>query len=129
MSWVKQDTNALKPYTHSDCASLVTAQWCKQLHKCADVVLTLKPHAPFWDKSQDEPLLLALCLPLIRHFPWQIRNTQLVAQLLEWDLRGLPQDFLEWAGPLLRKFLDTTRALDGMSESLVWELLCPAPIG
>ena len=45
-------------------SSLMTHLWRKQLGKDADILMTITAGDHFWGKSQHEPLILAIILPL-----------------------------------------------------------------
>ena len=44
----------------------------KQLHKAADVVLTIPAGHPAWPKEMHEPLTLAILFPFLSHRPWEL---------------------------------------------------------
>jgi hypothetical protein len=75
-----------------------------------------------WEPSNHEPLGLFIYLPLCRHEPWHMRYTTTVVEL-ESALRSLPCDDLPQKGNFLCKFLEQTRKLDAMPESVVHQLL------
>jgi hypothetical protein len=70
---------------------LMTNRWRKTLLKAIDVYFLLKPVCALWDHSQHEPLGIFISLPLSRHEPWRLRNTQPVVDLL-CALREVPDD-------------------------------------
>ena len=56
---------------------LMTARWRKQLRKSADLlVLFALTKDNLWGKTQHEPLIFALCLPLSLHYPWRYRREE-----------------------------------------------------
>jgi hypothetical protein len=101
---------------------LMTNRWRKQMLKATDLKFFLKAECQVWDSSNHEPLGLCVYLPLCRHEPWRMRYTATVVEL-ESALRSLPCYYLLQKGNLLCKFLEQTRKLDAMPESVVSKLL------
>ena len=67
--------------------SLMTHLWRKQLGKDADVLMTITATDHFWDKSQHEPLILAIVLPFAydktHRGPWITRGLEKPESLRE----------------------------------------------
>ena len=101
---------------------LLTSRWRKQLSKTADVVLTLPLGASYWEITQHEPLLLAICLPMIRSSPWRLKGTPFVERL-ERDVRQMPTSGEGGLGIILREFLLQAWALDSLPKRVVRSLL------
>ena len=51
---------------------LFGTEWRKQLHKAADVVLSLPAGHPAWPESMHEPLTIAILYPYLSHRPWEL---------------------------------------------------------
>jgi hypothetical protein len=90
--------------------------------KATDLKFFLKAECQVWEPSNDEPLGFFIYLPLCRHEPWRMRYTATVVEL-ESALQILPCDDLLQKWNLLCKFLEQTRKLDAMPESVVRQLL------
>jgi len=101
---------------------LMTARWRKFMSKICDLIFTVPIGSDIWIDSQFEPLVVGLCLPLSRHPPWRLKGTALLDRV-ERLLRDLPMSDPRWGGGVLRELLKRTRALEGMSTSLVREVL------
>ena len=104
------------------CPRLLAPRWRKLLHKAADVVLTLPAGPSPWPRSMHEPLLMGVCLPFIRHRPWQLRHAPKLCgmgrqvQRLWKEDEGRPE-------PVLRKLRDLPGRLDRLQGDVVWKLL------
>ena len=58
---------------------LMTALWRKHLGKMADLLITIPcSESSIWCNAQHEPVLLAICFPLVSFRPWTLRNTLLL---------------------------------------------------
>jgi hypothetical protein len=90
--------------------------------KATDLKFFLKAECQVWESSNHEPLGFFIYLPLCRHEHWRMRYTTTVMEL-ESALRILPCDDLLQKGNLLCTFLEQTRKLDAMPESVVRQLL------
>ena len=83
---------------------LFTTEWRKQLHKAADLVLTLpEGHPPSWPAEMHEPLMIAILFPFISHRPWQLRRTPKLMELGN-VVQKVWKSGAESDGPLLRNF-------------------------
>ena len=104
------------------CQKLMKPSWLGQLYKVADIVMEIKPGVDYWDSTNHESLILAVCFPFISHCPWQLRNQP---RLLEVGrvLRRVWKESEGTEGHILRKLCEFTRTLEGMSASVVWRLL------
>jgi len=103
---------------------LMTAHWRRLMSKICDLIFTVPTGTDIWIDSQYEPLVVGLSLPLSRHPPWQLKGTPLLDGV-ERALRDLPLSHHCWGRSILRELLQRTRALEGMSESLVRKVLHP----
>jgi len=101
---------------------LMTASWRKLLAKICDLTFTVPVGTDIWPDIQFEPLIVGICLPLSRHDPWKLKGTPWLDRV-EGMLRSLPTTDIGWGRSILRQFLQCTRALEGMSTSLVREVL------
>ena len=100
------------------CQRVFTTQWFKQLHKAADIVLTVPACTSFWPASHFEPLVIGICFPFIREQPWQLRGTPKMLSM-ERQLSGLWKgDDLD-ARDILRKFCHTCWGLRAVPRSVV----------
>ena len=106
---------------------LMTALWRKHLGKMADLLITIPcSESSIWCNAQHEPVLLAICFPLVSFRPWTLRNTPLllnaIRQLRE-VLPGSPSD----AGYILRELCSRTRAISSVSEGVARSMLLSTP--
>jgi hypothetical protein len=101
---------------------LMTSRWRKKLIKACTFYFYIPACFDIWDKNQHEPLMIAVCLPLSKHRPWNLRSTQHVGEL-ERSLRPMQQFHPNGSRDLLRKFLITTRKLETVPRSMVCGLL------
>ena len=101
---------------------LLTARWRKQLSKTADVVLTLPLGPPYWGITQHEPLLLAICFPMIRSSPWRLKGTAFMERMVE-SVRKMPADCEGGLGVVLREFILQVWSLDAMPRIVVQSML------
>jgi len=112
------------------CPRLMCYEWRKPLLKEADFVFYLPAGAmSFWPKEMYEPLLIAVCLPFIRHAPWKLQR---MPRLLDMErrVRCLLKDDGGDPGSILRKLCELPRQLDKLSPELVQQVLrFKQPIG
>ena len=101
---------------------LMTPIWMKQFYKAVDMVKELPANNFFWSKAQFEPLLVGICSPYVRHFPWLVRNTAKAFQVARDVLRLLPHQELD-ARNILRKFLVECRKLPSIPPDVVRRVL------
>ena len=101
---------------------LMTPIWMKQFYKAVDMVMKLPANNFFWSKAQFEPLLVGICSPYVRHFPWLVRNTAKAFQVARDVRRLLPHHELD-AMNILRKFLVECRKLPSMPPDVVRRVL------
>ena len=103
---------------------LMTSKWRKMLGKVCDLVFTVPVGADIWGVSQYEPLIVGLSFPLIKHRPWRLRDTPMLARVAGL-LRELPETSPQWGGHLLRELCLKTRTLDALPAGMVRHLLHP----
>ena len=97
---------------------LMTATWRRMLSKICDIVFTVPCGTEIWANANFEPLIVGLCLPLLKRSPWKLRGTKFVADL-ERELRGLsPTDFRR-SRIILREFFQQSRELDSLPTRIV----------
>ena len=101
---------------------LFSTEWRKQLHKAADVVLTVPVGHPAWPKEMHEPLTLAILFPYLSHRPWELRRTPKLMELAD-SLRKVWESDPMSEGPLLRELWGLQRKLSGMQESVASKML------
>jgi hypothetical protein len=101
---------------------LLTSMWRKRLAKVADVVVTLPLDGPYWGLSQHEPLLLAICFPLIRSSPWKLGGTPLLERF-EGSVRSMPAAGEGGLGAILHELFLQAWTLDAMPKRVVRSLL------
>ena len=97
---------------------LMSCRWRRQLTKAADVILVLNTGSEHWGVEQHEPLLIAICLPMLRSSPWRLRGTPFVERF-ERSVRAVQEEGYWSIGPLLHEFLVQAWSLDTMPELLV----------
>ena len=107
---------------------LFTTEWRKQLHKAADLVLTLPAGHPAWPAEMYEPLTIAILFPFVSHRPWQLRRTPKLMELGNavqkvWESSAEPE------GPLLRELWNFQRTVEGLSPRMASDLLYGKPAG
>ena len=101
---------------------LFATEWRKQLHKAADVVLSLPAGHPAWPESMHEPLTIAILYPYLSHRPWELRRAPILLELANllhgvWKSGGMPER------SLLRELWCLQRNLASMPEGLAWKML------
>jgi len=101
---------------------LMTSTWRRMLSKICDVVFTVPCGTDVWPNINFEPLIVGLCLPLLKRSPWKLRGTNFVADL-ERELRGLPPNDFRRSRIVLREFFHRARELDRLPASVVRPLL------
>ena len=101
---------------------LFTTEWRKQLHKAADLVLTLPAGHPAWPGDMHEPLTIAILFPFLHHRPWQLRRTPKLVDLGN-SLQEVWKSNPESEGPLLRELWNFQRSLEDLPPSLASSLL------
>ena len=101
---------------------LFTTEWRKQLHKAADVVLTLPAGHPAWPLEMHEPLTIAILFPFISHRPWQLRRTPKLLDLGN-AVQKVWESSPESEGPLLRELWNLQRTVEDLSPSVASDLL------
>ena len=105
------------------CSRVMCYEWRKQLLKDADFVCYLPAGAlACWPKKMHEPLLIAVCLPFIRHAPWRLQRTPRILAM-EREVRGMLNGDIRDPGPVLRKLCQLPRKLDQMPPKLVRQVL------
>ena len=107
---------------------LFTVLWRKFLGKLADLVFTLPCGHPCWPKSQHEPLIVALCFPLIPYRPFALRNCSQVPAI-EGELRRMFARGTWGDGDCLRQLCQWARALGSMPEDVVRRMLRYPSVG
>jgi hypothetical protein len=107
---------------------LMTSCWQKKLLKACTFSFYAPACFDVWSESQHEPLMIAFCLPLSKHRPWNLRSTQHVGEL-ERSLCPVQQFHPDGSRDLLRKFLISTWKLESMSRSMVCQMLRPDEMG
>jgi hypothetical protein len=107
---------------------LMTLRWRKKLLKACTFYFYVPACFDIWDKSQHEPLMIAVCLPFSKHRPWNIQSTKHEGEL-ERRLRLVQQFHPHGSRNLLRQFLITTRKLEIVPRSMVYKMLRPDNMG
>jgi hypothetical protein len=111
------------------CSCMLTHMWRKKLYKLADAVFELPAGLhPCWPRSMHEPLIIGLTLRFIRHFPWQLRNTASVLELVR-SVQSLWKDPKGDVRPFLCQLCDLPALLDSLPERVVQGMLHPTPPG
>lgn len=104
------------------CPRLMTYRWRKQLFKVADVAFEVPTSSLVWPNDMFEPLVVAVCLPFIRHRPWRLRRSPRLVGL-ERELRGVWGHEERRARTFLRQLLLLPGRLDSMPANVVWSML------
>ena len=107
---------------------LMTSRWRKKLLKACTFAFYVPACFDIWKKAQHEPLMIAVCLPLSKHSPWDLRSTQHVGNL-ERSLCPMQLFHPNGSRDLLRKFLVATRKLETLPRSMVCKVLRPDDMG
>jgi hypothetical protein len=108
---------------------LMTSRWRKKLLKACTFYFYIPARFDIWNTSQHEPLMIAICLPLSKHIPWNLPSTKHVGEL-EWSLRLMQRFNPDGTRDLLRKFLLSMRRLETtLPRSVVCEVLRPDDMG
>jgi hypothetical protein len=79
---------------------------------------------PPWTLDMHEPLILAFVLPFVSFFPWELRSTIPVLDLGR-QVQRLWKDTQGDVGPLLWELCNLPVVMEGMSSSVVRDLLHP----
>lgn len=105
------------------CPRIFTHQWRKRLQKLADLTfeLPLGKH-PFWPHTEHEPLIIGAILRFSLKSPWQVKQSPCILGLVR-ELQALWESADGDPGPLLCKFCQLPRLLDGVLCCLVQSLL------
>ena len=101
---------------------LMTARWRKQLVKVSDMIVTMPFDNIVWNSLEYEPLTLSVILSFHSRAPWQLKTSKYV-EGCEGNLRKMWKNDFSVRRNLLRKLLDTTWILEGLSESMVRKVL------
>jgi hypothetical protein len=104
------------------CPRIMTVEWQRHLYRSADIVLTINPGHPAWEKHQHEPLILGFYFPYLRHEPWQLKGSRKLVGMAG-QLQRVCKDDPSASGPLLRQLWEFTRKLSSMSERVVRRVL------
>ena len=96
------------------CPCLFTHCWQKQLDKVSDYVFVPPLTLPWWNDSQDKPLVVGLVFPFLNRPPYQFKQSPVVDEL-DREVRALRESALEWWEPVLRKFCVCALPLDSLS--------------
>ena len=108
---------------------LMSMEWKRQLFRVSDLFLEL-PFDQVWTKEKQlEPLTFAVVFPFLNHRPWQLKRTQAFLGMAN-VLRRMWKEGQGSTWDLLRKFLEQSRKLEGLSEGVVRQMLqSPAKFG
>jgi len=106
------------------CPRLMCYEWRRGLLKEADFVFYIPAGArEYWPKEMCEPLIVAICLPFIRHAPWKLQRSPKLLEM-ERSVRQMYKDNDRDPGIVLRKLCKLPGSLDRMSPELVSRVLC-----
>jgi len=102
---------------------LMTYRWHKVLGKTSDFTCQVPARVEgVWDRSQHEPLTLAVVFPLSECKPWRIKEFPEVREG-EAHLRRVLKTDWESAGSCLRELLGRARELGSLSPGMVRDML------
>ena len=101
---------------------LFTTEWRKELHKAADVVLTLLVGHPLRPDNMHEPLTIAILFPFLNHRPWELRRTPKFLELAS-TLRKVWESCTEPKGPVLQELWSLLRSAANLLPSMARKVL------
>lgn len=104
------------------CPRLMTNVWHKLVLKEADVFFELPVGSDLWKREMCEPLLIAVCLPLIDHSPWRLTGTPKLLGVVR-ELRRVREEPSWDPRFILRELCELLRWLSAMSPKLVCKML------
>jgi hypothetical protein len=96
----------------------MTNVWHKLVLKEADVLFELRVGSDLWKRNMCEPLLIAICLPLISHSPWRLAGTPKLLGVAR-ELRRVHEEPSWDSRSVLREICELPRRLLAMSPKLV----------
>ena len=100
----------------------MTGRWRKQLLKVADVFAIMPFDENVWEKTNFEPLILAIILPFFSRSPWKLKSAKFVREC-EGNLQRMWSNNFLLGGSFLRKLFSVSRSLESMSGDMVREVL------
>ena len=56
------------------CPKIMAPSWRRQMHRSADVILSIPPGHPAWPRDMHEPLTIAIYFPFLKSNPWQLKG-------------------------------------------------------
>ena len=101
---------------------LLRPTWLRLFCPQVDVYFTVPPSHPFWPKSMHEPLLVGICLPLLKHEPWSWLESPGVVGFGR-KVSALLKDDHGRARDILRKFWLSTKRIPHLPAGVVRKLL------
>ena len=101
---------------------LCCTEWRKQLHKAADIVLSLPVGHPAWPTDMHEPLTIAILFPYLSHRPWELRRSPRLMELAN-SVRQVWESDPMSEGPVLRELWGLQRKLSSLPESMASAML------
>jgi hypothetical protein len=104
------------------CPRLLTYRWKKQLHKAADLVVSIPPGQDGWPLDMFEPLTLGFIFPFLDHPPWQLKSTPKMLSLAR-TMPGMFDKEGVAAGTILHEFFTRFRTIRTLSPGMVRRLL------
>ena len=90
--------------------------------KEADVVFHVPLGHEAWSTDLHEPLIVALCLPFLRKYPWKLKGTPRILAM-GGELRSLLEEKRGNERTVLRELLQLQKQLATMPEGVVSKLL------
>ena len=90
------------------------------------MLFEVKANTSFWSPSQHEPLIILVCLPYLRFYPWELRNTPPILEVVRL-LREVSEGSETAYRDILWKFFLFTRRLYPMPKGLVRKVLYSRP--
>ena len=104
------------------CPRIMAPSWRRQMHRSADLILSIPPGHPAWPTEMHEPLTIAIYFPFLKSKPWQLKGS---AKLL--DVARQVQSLLSSdpgsERPFLCQFWKLARQLPSMSRNVVLQVL------
>ena len=104
------------------CPRIMAPSWRRQMHRSADVILSIPPGHPAWPRDMHEPLTIAIYFPFLKSNPWQLKGCKRLLDM-ERNLQRMLSDHPGTERYLLRELWSFTRKLPKLSRELVLPLL------
>ena len=101
---------------------LMAPEWQRQLHKTADLILSIPTGHPHWSTTNHEPLTLAICFPYISRDPWELKGSACMGRMAK-ELHQLLKTNPSAGQSVLSQLCAKTTKLNDMSFPKLWRVL------